>query len=251
MEFIVYTKPPYDLLDFYRQVQENDPIRKILSCFSTFEEALQLLEEHDFEKYGVFIILENPLTHVVKQTNFFIQKSKISNRTLIPIPPFYVYRRIIKQDINPFLTFQQNWLTTTIISKIFSIRDDVIHFMAGTDTCAVKINSLVKQELFIEVDPVPLLVLDTPKRSLDFAEFVMEMLHKTTPTEIQYFIEKNQEILKKISVDHRKKMHDIFPEEFIHIPRHVIDVLKNMDDFEFSEQDVSELYNKYKNMRNL
>jgi len=43
-------------------------------------------------------------------------------------------------------------------------------------------------------------------------------------------------------------MYDIFPEEFIHIPRHVLDVLKSMNDPEFSKEDVEELYNKYKTL---
>jgi len=247
MEFIVYTKPPYDLIDFFRQVPENDPIRKILSGIPSFEKALESLEEGDFENYGVFISLENPLTHIVKKTSFFIQKQKITNKKLIPIPPFYVYRRIVKNATKPFLPFQQEWLTETIVSRLFSGREGIIHFTAGEETRGIRINPLLKQELCVEVDPVPLLVLDTPKKSLDFAEFVVGMLHQTTPTETQCFLEKNKGILDTMSVDRRKKLYDIFPEEFVHIPRHVLDFLKCMDDFEFSNQDVEELYNKYKN----
>ena len=249
MEFIVYHTPPLELMDFYHQVANDDPIRKVLSCFTSFEDMFQRLEEHDCENYGVFIRMRNSRNfQIYKQTSFFFQKPRLHNMTYVPIPPFYIYRRTIRLDMRPFVAYQQIWLTEKIVHKLFSSKDTSIVFTAGDQTRSVPIHPLMKQVLSVSVEPVPLLVLDTAEHSLDFAEFVIGMLHQTLVDETDRHMKRNQNIWKKMSIDHRRKMYDIFTEEFIQIPRHVWNTLKSMDEAELLEEDVLELCEKYKKL---
>ena len=246
MKFIVYPSPPLELMDFYHQVANDDPIREILSCFTSFEDVVERLEENDCDSYGVFIRMQNPHNfQVYKQTSFFFQKPRLHSITPVPIPPFYIYRRTIKLDMKPFVAYQQIWLSETLIQRLFSSKDTSIDFIAGNQTRSVPIHSLLKQILIVNIEPVPLLILDTADHSLDFAEFVIGMLHQILVEQTDQYMKTNQKNWKKMSIDHRRKMYDIFPEEFIYIPRHLWNMLKSVDDAEFLEKDVQELCEKY------
>lgn len=246
MDFIVCPDPPLELMDHFHKISPYDPIRKVLSCFSSFEEAIRLMNENDFEGYGVFIRLTNPNNYVIcKQTSFFFHKPKLSRVKLVPIPPLYVYKQTVKQDITPFITSQQIWTTEKIISKLFSCKDADISFIAEDHIRKFRINGLLKNELKVGTEPVPLLVLVSPEQSLEFAGFVIEMLHQTSAQEAEKHIQNNQHIIRQLSVDRRRKLYDIFPEEFIHIPNHVWKTLKRMDDTKLMEDDVEELCKKY------
>lgn len=249
MDFVVYETPPLELSGSFHRVSPNDPIRRVLMCFTSFEDMVERLAEQDFDNYGVFLRFRNPRNQVVyKQTSFFFQKPRLSSITPVPIPPFYIYRRTISPDMTPFLWSHQSWLVKTVVHRLFSFREDTLVFAAGDQTRTLPISPFLKQELSVIVEPVPLLVLDNPEHSLDFAAFVIGMLHQTSVEEIQQYMEAHQSILKTISVDHRRKMYDIFPEEFIQIPRHVGTTLKSLDDAELLEADVEELCEKYKKL---
>lgn len=246
MQFIVYDDPPLEFMDYFHQVNIEDPIRKVFACFSSFDEALEKMEEYDFENYGVFVRLRNPKNDVIyRQTNFFFQKTGFSNHHLIPIPPFHVYKRTIKQDTNSFVVYQQGWITNTIVSKILSNLDENITFIAEDYTRKIAINKFLKDELLVKIEPVPLLVLKTPEQSLQFAEFVIGLLHQTHQMTANKYIQKNQHIIQQLSVDRRRKLYDIFPEEYISIPDHIWRTLKQFDDVQLLEHDIEELCLKY------
>lgn len=249
MEFIVYSTPPLELMDFFHEVPDQDPIRRVLSSFTTFQDALLHLDENDFDNYGVFIRFRNPHNFLVyKQINFFLQKPRLQNITPIPIPPFYVYKRTVKLNMEPFFKSQQSWAMRTLVHRLFSKKDTSIAFVADDRVRHVPISSFLKEELQVETEPVPLLVLDTPEHSLEFAGFVMGLLHQTSMEQTKHYIQNNPQMLRHMSINHRRKMYDIFPEEFIHIPHHVWNTLKRMDDAELLEEDVQELCEKYKKL---
>lgn len=249
MQFIVYLTPPLELIDFYHQVANDDPIRKVLSCFASFEDVLERLDEHDCDNYGVFIRMQNPHNfQIYKQTSFFFQKPRLHKIVPVPIPPFYIYRRTVKLDMKPFVAYQQIWLSETLVHTLFSSKPTSIVFTAGDQARSISIHPLLKQVLAVSIEPVPLLVLDTMEHSLDFAEFVIGMLHQTFVEETDEHMKRNQQVWKKMSIDHRRKMYDIFPEEFIKIPFHVWNMLKSIDDAELLEEDVQELCEKYKKL---
>lgn len=249
MDFIIYSTPPLELMDFFHQVPMHDPIRHVLSCFMSFQDAVNHLDENDFDNYGVFVRLRNPNNFVVyNQTNFFFQKPRLQNITSVLIPPFYVYKRTIKMEMDPFLASQKSWTMETLIQRLFSTKNASLTFIAHNQVRQVPISSFLKEELQVHADPVPLLVLDTPEHSLDFAEFVIGLLHQTSVKQTEQYIKRNVDILRRMSINHRRKMYDIFPEEFIHIPPHVWNTLKRMDDADLLEDDVQELCEKYKNL---
>ena len=156
MEFIVYQSPPLELSDFYHQVANDDPIREILSCFTSFEDVLERLEENDCDNYGVFIRMRNPRNfQIYKQTSFFFQKPRLHSTTPVPIPPFYIYRRTVKLDMKPFVACQQIWLSETLVHTLFSSKTTSIVFTAGNQTRSVSIHPLLKQVLNVSVEPVP------------------------------------------------------------------------------------------------
>lgn len=249
MDFIVYSTPPLELMDFFHQVPTHDPIRCVLSSFTSFQDAIRHLDENDFDNYGVFIRLKNPHNYVVyKQNNFFFQKPRLQSISAVPIPPFYVYKRTIKLEMAPFIESQKSWTMETLVRRLFSSKNSSLAFVAHNQVRQVPISSFLKEELQVHTDRVPLLVLDTPEHSLDFAEFVIGLLHQTSVEETDYYVQNNPHILRHMSVDHRRKMYDIFPEEFINIPRYVWNTLKSMDDAELLEEDVQELCEKYKKL---
>lgn len=249
MEFVVYPPPPPDLADHYHQVSEDDPVRVVLSSFSSFEEILEHLDEQDFDRYGVFFRLRNPRNDLVyRLTNFFFQKPRLPNISLVPVPPLYVYRRTIRHDMAPFLRCHQIWLVKTIVQKMFSTGTTTIVFAAGDETRYFPIHPLLKQELCVSVEPVPLLVIGSPTRTLDFAGFVVGMLMRTSLGGVEQHLRDHPHMLRHMSVDRRRKMYDIFPEEFIQVPNYVWNTLKQLDGSELLEEDVAELCEKYKHL---
>lgn len=188
----------------------------------------------------------HPVTHLVRHTSFFTQKERIQEGLLIPMPPFYVYRRIARRDTQFLVAPHQSWATDAILSPILSVRDTHICFSAGENTRTFPINHHLKEALGISVEPVPLLVPTTPEKSLDFAEFVVGILHRTTKVAIDEFISRNHDVVSTMSVSRRVKMYDIFPEEYISVPRHLTESLRNMDDPELLEEDINELCDKYR-----
>jgi hypothetical protein len=59
MDFIVYPAPPLELVNFFHQVSLEDPIRQVLSIFTSFQDDMDHLDENDFDNYGVFVWLRN------------------------------------------------------------------------------------------------------------------------------------------------------------------------------------------------
>jgi hypothetical protein len=246
MEFIVYPSPPLQLKDFFHPVPEHDPIRHVLSCFTSFEDAVRYLDENDFDNYGVFVRLRNPVNLVVyNQMNFFFHKPRFPNIMSVAMPPLYIYKRTTQWEMTPFMASHQSWTMETLVHRCFSRKDSTLCFMAHDQLDQFPISSFLKEELRVCTEPVPLLVLDTPDHSLEFAGFVIGLLHQTSVEGAEQFIRNNQYILRRMSIDHRRKMYDIFPEEFIQIPQHVWNTLKRMDDAELLAEDVQELCEKY------
>lgn len=251
MVFIVYEDPPPDLRSYYHKVEVGDPIKGILSCFSSFDDMVAHLQD-DFDFYGIFIGVRHATNFTfIRHTNFFVQKQKILEGVLEPVSPFYIYRRTIRQNRSAtyFITCQHLWMTENILTKLLSDLDTTIIFTAGGETRVVHTNSLIKNELHIQVEPVPLLIITTPQKSLDIAGFIVEMMHYTTSRSIINFFNENRQIINHLSVDLRKKMYDVFPEEYIQIPDHILAILKNIDDYQFSQDDVAELVQKYQKLQ--
>lgn len=244
--FLVYPPPPSDLADHFHQVSACDPVRSVLVAFSSFRQMLEHLDEQDFEQYGVFLRLRNPLNGVVyRLTCFFFQKPRLPTLSVVPVPPLYIYRRTVRYDMAPFLHCHRVWLVETLLQKMFSTGTTMIVFSAGDETRSFPIHPLLKQELCVSTEPVPLLVLgNNPAHCLEFAGFVMGMLQQTSLG--GKLLQDHPHILTHLSIDRRRKMHDIFPEEFIQIPHHVWNTLKQLDDWTWSEDDVAELCEKYK-----
>ena len=251
MAFIVYQEPPPDLKSYFHKVETYDPIKNIMSSFSSFDNMVAHLQD-DFECYGIFIGVRHTTNFTfVRHTNFFVQKQRILGGVLEPVSPFYIYRRSIRhsQSATCFTTCQHLWMIENILTKMLSTLDTTTTFTAGDEMRDIPTNSLIKNELNIQVEPVPLLVITTPQKSLDVAEFIVRMMHSTSSRSIINFFNENRQIINHLSIDLRRKMYDIFPEEYIHIPDHIIAILKNIDDYEFTQDDVAELFQKYQQLQ--
>jgi len=103
------------------------------------------------------------------------------------------------------------------------------------------INSIIYEQFNINGD-VPLIVLTTPHESLEFAKMVMELFHSDEKTRLQ-ILTTYRELMNRLSVCVRRKLYDIFPEEFITIPENMYEGFFELVDncYEFTPDDVEDL----------
>lgn len=258
--FILFGRPPANLSTNYTEVLLHDPIRGALSTMPSFEKAIEKICEGDYENYSFFVETRNPVNgRIHNQTNLFFERDRrftcfsgpFAGVQLQPIPPIRVYRRVRNNSTKrSFINDKRIWLTENILSKILLDRTDTIRFVAGEHSRDVMVHPMIYKELRIAEDDnvVPLLVMSSAKHSLDFAEFVLGLIHCCSETEIKEHFQKNQALVGKLSIDRLRKIYDIFPEEFLQIPHHVWNHLKSIDNYELTSDDVQELSSFYKNL---
>lgn len=249
----MYPKVSLKTLDHYTEVPIDDPIRRILCQIPTFEKAVRCISESDFQNYGFFVRLKKDDYEFQHESNLFFERIRnftitsgsFAGTQLFPYPPVYVYRKK-KQPIS-LMVYNFSWLVENILPFVMTQRTRVIRFTASQQTRDIMVNEIVYNQIRIhpENNEVPLLVLSTPQKSLDFAEFVMELIHCCSKeNEISVM---NKYNFNNLSADRRRKFYDIFPNEFITIPKYILDFLKSIDQYEFSNEDVQELSYFYKN----
>lgn len=253
--FIIFPSTMFDLLQsYFVPVPGDDPIRQILQDIPTPEKAISSILEEHFEDYGFFIHTENPVNgRINHETNLFFERSRdftvskgvYAGVRLRPVMPIRVYKRVrsIKEECMPE---QRLWMVESILPRILSERSATLCLMAGDETRHIMISPFIKQQLCVREEDgcIPLLVLTTPGHSLDFAGIVVDLLHCCSRDEMVSIVRGNQ-LSGILSVDRKRKMYDIFPEEYITIPRHVWNFLRSIDHYELSGEDVQELREYY------
>jgi hypothetical protein len=254
MNFIEYPKEPSTFTYGFVPVPEQDRVRDILCVIPSFDIALERINETDFLNYIFFVRAYREGTDNIAMYNLFFIRSygfKVmfgphTGQTIIPIEPIQVFMKPKPQlSYNENLEKQNmNWMST-IIYQLLKKRENTIIFTANDKELSVPVSNIVLEQLSIKNDCVPLMVLTTEENSLQFAKMTIDLLH-SDKADIKQIIHENKNILKKLSVNMRRKMYDIFPEEFITIPKHMLYFFELIDKYyEYTQEDVEELQKKY------
>lgn len=237
----------------YEMVSDDDPIRQILKHIPTFEKAIVSISASHFQqRYGVFVHVLNPASGMYKhETNLFFEQDRnftilggvYKGTRLTPVPPIRVYKWIQSNQVD-CMGAQNAWMVGTVFSRMLSDRSSTIRFLADKEVRDVSVSKIIQEQLCTHPE-IPLLVLTTAKGSLDFAEIVMDLLHCCSKTEMMAIV-RDTGLSRKMSVDRVRKMYDIFPEEYLHLPKHMWNFLRSIDHYELSPEDVQELVPYYK-----
>lgn len=257
--FILFGRPPISLSKWHKEVPIDDPVRYALSALPSFETAITSIKEGDYNNYSFFIQTRNPVNgRIHNETNLFFERDRkftlfagpFRGVQLQPLPPIRVYRIVRQSPDRHFMNDKRVWLTDNIFSRIISQKTDTICFVAGDKTRDVQVNNLVYKELRVAENDnvVPLLVMSSTDHSLDFAEFVMELIHCCTDMQVKSCMQQYSGLIQNLSIDRLRKMYDIFPEAFIQIPRHVWNHFRYLDNYELTHDDVHELSTHYQKM---
>lgn len=247
--------PPQRLADHFESIRHDDPIRSILHKVRNLEDAIHNIREEDFPDYGFFLSTIHVQTgRRFPDSNFFFEKARrftIRDGVMLePCPPICVYRRIhdmestIQRTLVPHHT---KWVVENICPSILKNRTEVIELVAGGEVAIVNVHPAIRDAILPSDEKiVPLLVLTTPHDSIAFAKFVMDLLHCTREDSIRLTLRQNKHLLDNLSVDLRKKFYDIFPEEYVCMPRHIWHTFRILDKYEMSDGDVADLSQLFK-----
>lgn len=236
-------------------VQEYDKIREILESIPDFETAKKWLNKENFTNYvfRVQTVVENDffMNHNrrddffnLKARNYEVISGINKGKREIPIPPFQVFKKVPPTRTDWYFKAQhQKWLRK-LMYKQLNNRNNIIIFSAGEEELTVQASDIVFNELKIHNVVVPLMVLTTPKESLSFAKLTIDLLHYSDfdlCLDQDIFIE-YKDILQNLSIDMKRKLYHIFPEEYITIPLHIFNYFELLDKFyQFSVDDINEL----------
>lgn len=232
----------------FEKVPMDDPIREIMCHISSFEDALTKIREADFPDYGFFLKTSHPITLCeFEDSNLFFEKSRNftlrNGCILIPHRPLFVYRRTRDASTtiqSMFIPFHKEWIMEQICPRFLQKRNVKIELIANGHVEHVCIHQAIWEAMFPNGSKeLPLLVLSTPKDSIQFARFVLDILHCTQKDVIEKVFAENKHLIDTMSVDIRKKMYDIFPEEFVALPHYVWRVFRSLDKYDMTEEDVS------------
>lgn len=252
MEIVVY--PPITKQSImgtcdYEQVQEHDPIRKLLDGVS-FDSILYKLKETDFERYSfmVEVLCGDRNMRVVhnlfflRDVKFEITSGKYKGEKFIPIPPIAIYKRKVHFHNQLYCNDQRSWLANMAI-KMIQIRNVPILFTAGFLTETIMVNNNIYNQLQVVHSEVPLLVISSEKDSLEFAKLTMDLLHSDYRSHtISNILKQYTHIVPtRLSIHRLRHLRDIFMEEFITIPCHIRHLFYGLDSYELSDEDVHEL----------
>jgi hypothetical protein len=253
---ITFPAPSSSLTSMYKCVSEDDPVRRILSTFTDFNDAIQNIREDDFTGYGFFVGINNPVNGNSRQeANLFFEKDRnfcmFNGQSLEAMPPIKVYKKAERtQDIvhSTFQVYHRDWILD-FVKPVLQQRTDTITFTAGDAEIKILVSTIVKQQVLpAGKEPrVPLLVITNPEASFDVAVLVMDLLHCTCKDEIISIINTSN---SSFTVNRRRKLYDIFPEEYIAIPSHILKMLERIEcntDKHLSPEDVEDLMNELVN----
>jgi hypothetical protein len=209
-------------------------------------------EAHFQAQYGFFVHVLNPENgHFKHETNLFFERERdftvlsgiYQGVRLVPVPPLRVYKRI-RSDRTDCIGDQRSWMVDVFLAPLLADRSSPVRFVAGEEAREVMVSPLLRQRL-CPGGEVPLLVLTTASGSLAFAETVMDLLHCCSKKEMMDLV-REKDLPRRLSVGRTRKMYDIFPEEFFHMPPHLWSFLRSIDQYELTPEDVEELSAYYK-----
>lgn len=246
-----FPEPSISLKSMYKCVSEDDPIRQILSHFTDFATAVYGIREDDFSGYGLFVGIKNPAAgHFRQEANLFFERDRdfcmFNGQPLEAVPPIKVYKKAERTQDIIYRTFQldhRDWIINSVKS-LLQQKTETITFTAATMEKTILVSTLVKQQVLPEgKEPcIPLLVITSPEESIAVAELVIDLLHCSQKDEIASIIDTTHN--SSFTVDRRRKLYDIFPEEYITIPNHILKMLERIEcnrDKHLSPEDVEDL----------